>query len=210
MTSNNQDNKKPPRDKLGDEGFSTLIDEIRDECRSVFVCKLQDYGPTWLLFRDVSMADQLWIKIRRVRTLEEAEGAAAVDEGRDSEFIGIINYAVIMLMKLKFPDRYPPSVRALQDTSLTAAFCPEKAAADYDSIWEDQKALMRKKNHDYSSAWTGMHPFSITDQIVTKIYRIKNILNNGGRLLISENIDAQLADIINYSVFGLIMARNLI
>ncbi|MDD4773147.1 MAG: DUF1599 domain-containing protein [Eubacteriales bacterium] len=200
------DNKKIPREPIG-ENFENIIDAIQTECRSVFAAKLEDYGPSWLFFRDISMVDQLWIKIRRVRTLEAGD-KPAVDEGRDSEFIGIINYAVIMLMKLKWPERYPASDVVLDRPDL--AFSAEKAAEDYDLVWEEQKALMERKNRDYSSAWTGMHPFSITDQIVTKIYRIKTILGNGGRLLISENIDAQLMDIINYSVFGLIMARGLI
>lgn len=190
--------------------FDRLVSDIQAECFGIFSSKLTDYGAAWLLFREVSLTDQLWIKIRRIRTLEQTEGKPAVNEGCDIEFIGIINYAVIMLMKLMFPETYPCSDAVITDTSLIDSIIHDTAAADYNKIWDTVKSLMHDKNHDYGAAWMEMHPFSITDQIITKIYRIKNILKNDGRLLISENIDAQLMDIINYSIFGLIMVRGLI
>lgn len=190
--------------------FDKLVSDIQAECYGIFSCKLKDYGAAWLLFREVSMTDQLWIKIRRIRTLEQTNGKPAVNEDCDSEFIGIINYAVIMLMKLKFPETYPRSDEVITDTSIIDNIGYDAATADYNKIWDAVKALMHNKNHDYGAAWMEMHPFSITDQIITKIHRIKNITKNDGRLLISENIDAQLMDIINYSIFGLIMVRKLI
>lgn len=142
--------------------------------------------------------------------LENPERIQAVSEGRDSEFIGIINYAVIMLMKIKYPETYPDSDTVIGNTAILDDIGFETVAADYNKIWDNVLCLMQNKNHDYGSAWMEMHPFSITDQIITKIHRIKNINNNNGRLLVSENIDAQLMDIINYCIFGLIMLRNLI
>ncbi|MHB1152770.1 MAG: DUF1599 domain-containing protein [Eubacteriales bacterium] len=190
--------------------FDRLVSDIQTECYEIFSCKLKDYGAAWLLFREVSLTDQLWIKIRRIRTLEQTDGNPAVNEGRDSEFIGIINYAIIMLMKLQFPETYPGSDEVIANTSIINNIEHDTMIADYNKIWDKVKALMQNKNHDYGAAWTEMHPFSITDQIITKILRIKNIIKNDGRLLISENIDAQLMDIINYSIFGLIMVRGLI
>lgn len=191
-------------------GFEKLVADIHSECGNIFSCKLNDYGAVWLLFRDVSMADQLWIKIRRIRTLEQTDGLPSVDEGRDTEFIGIINYSFMMLMKNRFPDKYPSSDTVVGDTSIIDRIEHDEAVADYNALWDEVLYLMRKKNRDYGAAWTEMHTFSITDQIITKIHRVKNIIKNNGRLLISENIDAQLSDIINYSIFGLILARGLI
>lgn len=190
--------------------FNKLVSDIQAECYEIFSCKLKDYGATWLLFREISMADQLWIKIRRIRTLEQTDGKPAISEGRDSEFIGIINYSIIMLMKLQFPEIYLCSDEVITDTSIIENIRHDAATADYIKIWDAVKTLMQNKNQDYGAAWMEMHPFSITDQIITKIHRIKNIIKNDGRLLISENIDAQLMDIINYSIFGLIMVRGLI
>lgn len=190
--------------------FDRLISEIQAECGGIFSAKLNDYGAVWLLFRDVSMVDQLWIKIRRIRTLEQLGDKPAVDEGRDSEFIGIINYAVIMLMKLQFHEVYPDSDDVINNTGIIDNTSHDIAIAEYNKIWETVRILMSCKNHDYGAAWMEMHPHSITDQIITKIHRIKNIMKNDGRLLVSENIDAQLMDIINYSIFGLIMARGLL
>jgi hypothetical protein len=190
--------------------FDKLVSDIQAECGAIFSAKLNDYGAVWLLFRDVSMVDQLWIKIRRIRTLEQLCDKSAVNEGRDSEFIGIINYAVIMLMKLQFNEAYPDSDQVINNTMIIDNTSHDNAVADYNKIWETVRILMGRKNHDYGAAWTEMHPHSITDQIITKIHRIKNIMKNDGRLLVSENIDAQLMDIINYSIFGLIMARGLV
>ncbi len=190
--------------------FDKLVYDIQAECYEIFTCKLKDYGAVWLLFREVSLTDQLWIKIRRIRTLEQTDGNPAVNEGRDSEFIGIINYSVIMLMKLQFPKIYLGSDEVIANTSIIDNIGHDTVIADYTKIWDKVMVLMQNKNHDYGAAWMEMHPFSITDQIITKIHRIKNIIKNDGRLLISENIDAQLMDIINYSIFGLIMVRGLI
>lgn len=190
--------------------FITTCASLLEECRTLFGNKLSDYGPTWMIFRDVSLVDQLWIKIKRIRTLEQCQDNSLVGEGRDGEFIGLINYAAIMLMRLRFPDRYPPSDEVVADTDLLNALSHETIVADYTAVLDEVHALMERKNHDYGAAWTEMHPHSITDQIIIKLLRVKNISRNGGQLLVSENIDAQLMDVINYSIFGLIMARNLL
>ncbi|MBQ9543772.1 MAG: DUF1599 domain-containing protein [Clostridia bacterium] len=183
------------------------FDSIISGCRSLFEKKMGDYGATWMFFRYESIADQLWIKIRRVRVLETNGGNALIPEGREEEFVGIINYAVIALMRLKMPELFPDGDRVMLDTALVENIGVEAASNAYAKIAEEAKALMIKKNHDYGDAWRSMDPVSITDQIIIKIYRIKNILKNGGKVSVSENIDAQLFDIINYSVFALIRAR---
>ncbi len=185
------------------ENLDLKFDEIIGECSSLFRSKMADYGATWLLYRDVSLVDQLWIKTKRIITLEENGDNTLVGEGRADEFVGILNYSIVMLMRMFHKDVFPSTDEIMSDTS--------KMALDVDKVMElymteadKVKALMIKKNHDYGSAWEDMHPSSITDQIVIKICRIKNIMKNGGKLLVSEGVDAQLSDIINYCVFSLI------
>jgi len=190
--------------------MNELFASLFEECRTLFGKKLLDYGPTWMIFREVSLVDQLWIKIKRIRTLEQCQDNSLVGEGREGEFIGLINYAAIMLMRLRFPERYPPSDLVVADTDLLQRLPHDQIIADYTAVIQEVQALMERKNHDYGAAWTEMHPHAITDQIIIKLLRVKNIARNGGRLLVSENIDAQLMDVINYSMFGLIMARDLL
>ena len=187
--------------------FDAIISEIRDECSNIFTKKLADYGPTWLFFRDISLCDQLWIKIRRIRNIEEAGGVTAVDEGREPEFIGIINYAIIMLMKIRFPDTFPSSDSVVVNTDLVSTLDLDRALQCYQSCFSEIIDLLSKKNHDYGNAWAEMHTKSLTDQIIIKIARIRNILANHGHVQISENIDAQLMDVVNYSLFSLIRLR---
>lgn len=179
-------------------------DGIIDKCYALFCDKLKDYGPTWLFFRDSSLVDQLWIKAKRIAVLEENNDDALVDEGRESEYIGIINYSVIMLFRILYPDEFPSHNEILTDPELEEDFSAERAQEIYKQITNRVKKLMLEKNHDYGDAWRGMLQSSITDQIIIKLSRIKKIMKNSGVLLVSENIDAQLFDIINYSVFGLI------
>ncbi len=187
--------------------LNELYDDIVADCRDIFRKKLLDYGPTWLLFRYVSMVDQLWIKIKRIRTLEEMDEAPLIDEGKEAEYKGIINYAVITLLKLSESEEFPSSEKVVEDPDIISGFSIDKALEAYDSMTDNTKKLMQEKNHDYGNAWESMDIKSITDQIIIKLFRIKNILANGGKLLISENIDAQLNDIINYCVFALIKLR---
>lgn len=181
-------------------------DKIISECLNIFLSKTADYGPTWMLFRDESFVDQLWIKAKRIRTLEESK-VNLVNEGREDEYLGIINYAVIMLMRLKNEETFPSSDKVVNDNSLYSDFSIDNAKQIYSDVFADVKALMERKNHDYGAAWTQMHIHSITDQIIIKIFRIKNIIANGGKLIMSEGIDAQLSDVINYCIFALMKLR---
>lgn len=188
------------------ENLDLKFDEIIGKCASLFRSKMSDYGATWLLYRDVSLIDQLWIKTKRIITLEENGGNALVNDSREDEFIGIINYSLVMLMRLNNADSFPSTDEIMTDPS-KLSLDTEKVMSLYMAEANKVKELMMRKNHDYGSAWEGMHPSSITDQIVIKICRIKNIMKNNGRLLVSEGIDAQLSDIINYCIFNLIKAE---
>lgn len=182
-------------------------DEIIDECLKLFENKLVDYGPTWLFFRDASLIDQLWIKAKRIAVLEENNDEAMINEGREGEYIGIINYSVIMLMKILYSEHFPKYKELLAEPDIVDKIKTEDIVSVYKEIAQKIKDLMLKKNHDYGDAWRGMQQTSITDQIIIKLSRIKKIMKNSGILLVSENIDAQLFDIVNYSVFGLIKLR---
>lgn len=183
------------------------FDVIIDECVSLFRDKLSDYGPTWLFFRDASLVDQLWIKAKRIAVLEENHDNALVHEGRDGEYIGIINYSFIMLFRILYADKFPSYDEILIDPEAADRISVDEILNMYKETAARVKELMLKKNHDYGDAWRGMQQTSITDQIIIKLSRIKKIIKNSGVLLVSENIDAQLFDIINYSVFGLIRLR---
>ncbi len=180
------------------------FDEIIDKCGKLFRDKLSDYGPTWLFFRNVSLVDQLWIKAKRISVLEENNDHSLVKEGRDGEYIGIINYGIIMLFRILYPEKFPNHDEILVNPDLADKVDVEEIMKIYMEIAGKVKALMVKKNHDYGDAWRGMQQESITDQIIIKLSRIRKIFDNSGVLLVSENIDAQLFDIINYAIFGLI------
>lgn len=161
------------------------------ECREVFAKKLHDYGAAWRILRVPSLTDQIFIKANRIRTLEMKE--ALVAEGIRPEFIGIVNYAIIGLIQLELGFAEKPD-------DLTQ----EQALEAYDRHAEESLQLMLRKNHDYDEAWRGMRISSYTDLILTKIFRTKQIEDLGGKTLISEGIDANYMDIMNYAVFGLI------
>ena len=180
------------------------FNEIIEGCHGLFKKKMEDYGATWMFFRYESIADQLWIKIRRVRVLEENNDQTLVGEGRAEEFVGIINYAIIALMRLKKPELFPETEKVMENTAILEKISNEAAAKAYLEIAEEASQLMAKKNHDYGDAWRSMSRAAVTDQIIIKIFRIKNILKNGGKVQVSENIDAQFFDIINYCIFALI------
>lgn len=184
-----------------------VIASIRDDCTDIFSKKLIDYGPSWLFFRDISLCDQLWIKIRRIRNLEEMHDCAEVDEGREPEFLGIVNYSIIMLMKLRYPDVFPPSDAVVADTGIAERLDYHHVLSCYQACFEEIITLLAHKNHDYGNAWAELHNASLTDLILIKIARIRNILANGGTVLISENVDAQLMDIVNYAIFSIIHLR---
>ena len=165
---------------------------VMKECREVFVKKLHDYGAAWRILRIPSLTDQLYIKANRIRSLE-MKGESKVGEGIRPEFIAIVNSSIIGLIQLEHGIAEKP------DDMTT-----EAAIAEYDRLAEDSLQLMLRKNHDYDEAWRGMRVSSYTDIILQKIFRTKQIEELGGATLISEGIDANYMDMMNYAVFGLI------
>lgn len=160
-------------------------------CRSLFEKKLHDYGPSWRMLRPSSLTDQLFIKAKRIRSLE-LKKETLVGEGILPEFIGLINYGIIGLIQLD---------RGFADAP---DMSNDEAMGLYDSFAGKALALMLRKNHDYDEAWRSMRVSSYTDFILTKIQRVKEIEDIGGATLVSEGIDANYMDIINYAVFGVI------
>lgn len=167
------------------------FDQIFAICRDLFEKKLKDYGPSWRIMRPVSVTDQIFIKANRIRSLE-TKGVNKVGEGIIPEFIAIVNYGIIGLIQLEL------------GFSDTTDITPEQAMALYDKYMTKTKELMYAKNHDYGEAWRCMRISSYTDLILMKIYRTKQIENLNGVTLVSEGIDANYMDMINYAVFGLI------
>jgi hypothetical protein len=160
-------------------------------CRDLFGKKLHDYGPAWRIMRPVSVTDQILIKANRIRSIE-TKGVSVIDEDIRSEFIAIVNYGIIALIQLEL------------GYAETADISNEKALSLYDKYSGQALNLMLAKNHDYDEAWRSMRIGSYTDLILMKIYRTKQIENLKGDTLVSEGIDANYMDMINYSVFGLI------
>lgn len=160
-------------------------------CRNLFANKLQDYGASWRILRAQSVTDQIFIKAKRIRSLEEKE-VAMVDEGILPEFISIVNYGIIGLIQLELGHA--------ETVDLTA----DQVLALYDKHMLRTKELMFAKNHDYDEAWRLMRVSSYTDLILVKLYRTKQIESNDGKTIVSEGIDANYMDMINYSLFGLI------
>lgn len=167
------------------------FEEVIALCRGMYEKKLKDYGPSWRIMRPSSVTDQLFIKANRIRTLE-VKGISRVNEGVVPEFIGLVNYGVIGLIQLSlgFTD--------------TKDIDKEEALSLYDKHITETKELMYSKNHDYDEAWRKMRISSLTDLILTKLYRVKEIEDNKGETLVSEGIDANYMDIINYALFALI------
>lgn len=160
-------------------------------CRSLFVKKLKDYGAAWRILRPSSVTDQIFIKANRIRSLE-TKGVSLVGEGIYPEFQAIVNYGIIGLVQLA------------KGFSETEDMTAEEAIALYDKYADAALQLMLKKNHDYDEAWRMMRVSSYTDLILMKLYRTKQIEENGGKTIVSEGVDANYMDMINYSVFGLI------
>lgn len=160
-------------------------------CKDIFTKKAKDYGTAWRVLRTSSITDQIFIKAQRIRTIEE-KGSQKVDEGVRSEYIGIVNYSVIGLMQLD-----------LKNDSRTEIPI-EEVSTLFDKYANQAKELMQDKNHDYGEAWRDMRLSSLTDLLLMKILRIKQIEDNKGKTIISEGIDANYLDMINYAVFALI------
>ncbi len=171
---------------------SEQFDQIISICRALFVNKTKDYGTAWRILRLPSLTDQIFIKAQRIRTLQETSDRK-VDEDEASEFIGIINYSIMALIQLdeKVGDKLELTL--------------EEATALYDEKVAITKVLMEAKNHDYGEAWRDMRVSSLTDLILQKLLRVKQIEDNKGKTLVSEGLEANYQDMLNYSVFALIL-----
>ena len=174
------------------QNTSKQYDAVVATCRSLFINKMKDYGSAWRILRLPSLTDQIFIKAQRIRKLQE-NGVRKVDEDEKSEFIGIINYSIMALIQLE------KGVVAQPDLGV------EEAAKLYDENIAETKALMMNKNHDYGEAWRDMRVSSLTDLIIQKLLRVKQIEDNKGQTLVSEGIDANYQDMINYSIFAMIL-----
>lgn len=167
-------------------------DSIILSCKEIFLHKARDYGTAWRVLRTISVVDQIFIKAQRIRTIQQ-KGEQRVSDGIAAEFKGIINYAVIGLVQLGLPEEAPEELPL------------EEVEELFDKYVQTAKSLMQDKNHDYGEAWRSMSQESFTDLILMKLQRIRQILANDGKTLISEGIDANYLDIINYAVFALIL-----
>lgn len=167
------------------------FEQIMAECRELFAKKLHDYGAAWRIMRPSSVTNQIFIKANRIRSLE-VKGISLVDEGIRPEFIAIVNYSIVGLIQL--------ALGYAESEDMTAG----QALDYYDKYAMQSLSLMLKKNHDYDEAWRGMRISSYTDLILMKLYRTKQIESLSGQTLVSEGVDANYMDMMNYAVFGLI------
>jgi len=178
--------------------MSQTVNEYREvirTCKEIFEKKTRDYGTAWRILRLPSITDQIYIKAQRIRSIQE-KGTQKVGDGVASEFVGIINYCIMALIQLDLKD----------DPRLEIPY--EELEPRYDAQAEETLALLMNKNHDYGEAWREMRVSSMTDLILMKLLRVKQIEDNQGRTLISEGIDANYRDMINYSVFCLIKTED--
>ena len=173
---------------------SAQYDKIIDSGREIFLKKMKDYGTAWRILRASSITDQIYIKAQRIRSIEE-KGKQRVEEGIDNEFLGIINYCIIALIQSEMGSKH--------ETDMDKS----EVLRHFDLHAKQSKRLMEDKNHDYGEAWRGMRTSSMTDLILMKLLRIKQIEENNGETIISEGVDANYYDIINYSVFALIKMK---
>ncbi|WP_296682216.1 DUF1599 domain-containing protein [Flavobacterium sp.] len=173
---------------------SQEYDAVVAVCRSLFINKMKDYGSAWRILRLPSLTDQIFIKAQRIRSLQENE-VRKVNEDESGEFIGIINYSIMALIQLELGIADQPDLDVTKATEL------------YDAKIKETKELMENKNHDYGEAWRDMRVSSLTDLILQKLLRVKQIEDNKGKTLVSEGIDANYQDMINYAVFALILMK---
>lgn len=165
--------------------------EVVAHCRELFLKKTADYGTAWRILRPASITDQLYIKALRIRSIEE-KGKQQVDDSIESEFTGLVNYSILALIQMNLPPEEPLELR------------PERVRELYDFQVEENIRLLSAKNHDYDEAWRLMRISSMTDLILQKLLRIKQIEDNAGQTLVSEGLEGNYRDIINYAVFALI------
>ncbi|MBL7971054.1 MAG: DUF1599 domain-containing protein [Prolixibacteraceae bacterium] len=170
---------------------SQQYDQVINVCRDIFTKKMKDYGIAWRILRPSSMTDQIYIKAQRIRSIEQ-KGVSKIDEGVRAEYIGIVNYCIMALIQLE------------KGTSENDDLTEEETLSLYLAYFNEAKNLMMAKNHDYDEAWRNMRMSSYTDLILMKLKRTKQIEDNLGKTLISEGIDANYLDMINYAVFALI------
>lgn len=176
---------------LAQTNTATEFDEVIAVCRSLFLKKTKDYGTAWRILRPSSITDQIFIKAQRIRTLEEKK-VSKVGEGVTSEYIGIVNYCIIAMMQLELTENDPNEMPF------------ETVEKLFDEKVTETRDLMFAKNHDYGEAWRDMRISSLTDLILMKIFRVKQIEDNEGQTLASEGVKANYQDMLNYSVFALI------
>lgn len=167
-------------------------DAVAAKCREIFTKKTSDYGTAWRILRSTSLTDQIYIKGNRIRTIQET-GESLVGESIEGEFVAIVNYAIMALIQLSLTD----------EASLELE--PAEATALYDEQLRIGRELMMKKNHDYGEAWRSMRVSSLCDLILMKVLRVKQIEDNEGATLISEGVDANFLDMLNYALFALIL-----
>lgn len=165
--------------------------QVVSRCKDLYVKKAQDYGTSWRVLRPISIVDQIYIKAWRIRQIQET-GSQLIADSIESEFVGIVNYGIIALIQGALPENAP--------TDLTG----DEAKNWYETKAQEVEDLMLQKNHDYGEAWRDMSQQSFVDLILVKLLRIKQILANDGQTIVSEGMDANFIDIINYAVFALI------
>ena len=165
--------------------------QITNTCKDLFINKMKDYSVAWRILRLPSLTDQIYIKAQRIRSIQDIE-EQKIEEGQVSEFIGIINYSLMALIQLELGVAEQPDLN------------PQKATELYEKHLAETFQLMKDKNHDYGEAWREMRVSSLTDLILQKLLRVKQIEDNQGKTLVSEGIDANYQDMINYAVFALI------
>jgi hypothetical protein len=167
---------------------------VVSSCKDVYLKKAKDYGTSWRVYRTISIADQIYIKAWRVRQIQES-GVQKIDDSIESEFMAMVNYGLMALIQLTL------------DKDVKTYLSLEEAEQYYDTQVSVVRELMIQKNHDYGEAWRALSQESFVDLILTKILRIRQILANDGKTLVSEGVDANFSDIVNYAVFALIKLR---
>src|SRR5688572_11130702 len=177
---------------IAQQNTNQQYDTIIKRCKDIFLKKAADYGTAWRVLRTISIVDQIYIKAQRIRTIQQKKEQKIADDVV-AELKGIINYAVIGLIQLKLTPEMPEDMQIDEVDRL------------FDENTAEAKALMEDKNHDYGEAWRSMSQESFVDLILMKLHRIRQILNNDGKTIISEGIDANYLDIVNYAVFALIL-----
>lgn len=173
---------------------SKQYDKVINNCRELFVKKNSDYGTAWRILRASSLTDQIFIKANRIRTIQQT-GENKVGEAIDNEFVGIINYCIMALIQIDLGNDDRMELKSLETINF------------YDRFSAEAKELMESKNHDYGEAWRDMRISSLTDLILMKILRVKQIEDNKGKTIVSEGIDANYFDMLNYAIFSLILIK---